>query len=286
VAGGIGLDDLCLGDLEHARWCLARDGLGHGSVNHPHGILGQVAGHHRDLPGHPRFRGQVEDLGPHRGEPVLQVEHVGGDRAGGQGVHAAGDAELDEGEVLHTGGAVAAEDVEPVATGHARAGLVAGIGGVQSGPVGDELEVFGLDHPTTPQAVLELAQRAPGVEGVGDRDHGSFYRTYVRIVKVWYASCAPAPLPGVPFRVRQLGDPAHPCADERARPLLARIAAPLAAARSLGMSRGLALALKAWLLRSRAWGHPAPTTWGPGQRSARASHDAVVAARGGWARPR
>ncbi|MGH3335532.1 MAG: hypothetical protein ACRDOZ_06900, partial [Nocardioides sp.] len=108
------------------------------------------------------------------GEPVLQVEDVGRDCSGGQGVHAAGDAQLDEGEILNAGGAGAAEDIEPVATRHAGAGLVAGIGGVQAGPVGDKEEVFGLDRATPPAAVLELAQRVPGVEGVGDRDHDDF----------------------------------------------------------------------------------------------------------------
>ncbi|GAA1477328.1 hypothetical protein GCM10009623_17740 [Nocardioides aestuarii] len=86
VGLGVGLDDLGGRDLQHRGGGVAGDRCRHGPVDDPDGGRRECTGEGGDLAGHPRLAVAGLDHGPHAREAVLEVEGVGGQRPGGQGV--------------------------------------------------------------------------------------------------------------------------------------------------------------------------------------------------------
>ena len=112
---GVGLDDLGLGDLEHAARRLGGDHPRHRAVDQPDLVAGEVARQLGDAPGHPHLALPAPAHRPRQRQPVLEVEHVGQRVRRGRHPGAAGEGDLAEAEVLHTGRALPAELAQHVA---------------------------------------------------------------------------------------------------------------------------------------------------------------------------
>ena len=157
VGGLVGLDDLGLGDRDDAPGCLAGDRGGDGVVDQVDHLGGEPAGQGGDLARHPRLGLQGQHQGPGAGQAVAQVEDVGHDGARREGVHAAGDAELAQGQLADLRRALAADPVEPVTAGGSRetgrrARVQPRVAGVQVGPVRHQQQVLDLGGPAVPYA--------------------------------------------------------------------------------------------------------------------------------------
>lgn len=181
MGGPVGLDDLGLGDRDHPRRRLPGDRPGHGVVDQADHVDRQVPGHRRDLARQPRIGLQRQDHRPRARQPVLQVEDVSGHRPGGEGVDAAGDAELAQRQLPDPGRPLAADLIQAIAPRGSRqpgqgSRVEPGIGAVETGPVRHQQQVLDLGCPTPKDAVLDRGERRRGVEVV-DRvgGHTTFY---------------------------------------------------------------------------------------------------------------
>ncbi len=171
VGGGVGLDDLGLGQGEDPGGCLGGGGVGDRGVDEADLVGLEASGQGGDLAGEPDLDLPVAHEGPGGGEAVAQVEGVGEGGAGREGVAVAGDGELGQAELADQGGAVSAELDEAVTAAPAPGcvGVVAGVLGVEVGPGQGQLEVLDLCGSPGDERCFCSREDPGGVEVV-DRD--------------------------------------------------------------------------------------------------------------------
>ena len=124
----------------------------------------ELAGHRGDLAGDPQVAAALPHRGVELGQPVPQVQAVGHQRPDGQGVLAPGDRELTDRQVHHLRGAGPTEPDQPRPTRRHRLPVVAGVVGVQVGPVQRQLQLTHLHRPPVPHRRLHRSQRLGSVE--------------------------------------------------------------------------------------------------------------------------
>ena len=160
-----------------------------GGVDHRDRGQGQLAGHRGDPADQPGVGPAGQEHRPGERQPVPQVEHVRGHRPRREHVHAAGDAELAQGELADPRGALAAEPDQPVGARRqrdrgVRAGVVARVGGLQVAPVPHQPQVVDLDRPPAAHDQLQTRERLARVEVDGRlRSHAPLYSSMYSVTR-------------------------------------------------------------------------------------------------------
>jgi hypothetical protein len=220
----VGLDDLGLGDRDHAAGRLPGDRGRHRLVDQVDHVGGQPPGQRGHLARDPRLGLQVAHQRPDVGQAVPQVEHVGDRGPGRERVHAASDPELAQRQLPDPGRALATDPLEPITARRSRqaggrSGIQPRIACVQVRPVRHQQQVLDLDGAAVPHTLLERRQRGAGVELVDRVEvHASFYSHTCSSTRLWATSGrAPRAVTAgcpAPAHLRRLdADSAHICAD-------------------------------------------------------------------------
>ena len=160
---GVGLDHLGLGDPQQPPVAFL-DRRRDGPVDQRHGRGVELAGHRGHLAGGPQITAALPQGGVEPGQPVSQVQPVGDQRPGRQRVLAPGDGQLTQREVLHHRGAGPTEPHQPRPTRCPGAPLLAGVIGVQVGPVQPQLQLTHLGRTPIAHRGLGRRQRPRSVE--------------------------------------------------------------------------------------------------------------------------
>ncbi len=165
VGRGVGLDDLGSGHVEHPAGRLGGDDRGHGSVDEADRRQRHRSRHARDLAGHPGLCLERLDAIPDERQPVLQVEHVGDDGLAGDRVDLADHGQLGDAELPHPRRTLTAHLDQPVRGPRAAAvGRPAGVGGVESRPMGRQPEIVDLSTSPAEEHLSDESQRRVGVK--------------------------------------------------------------------------------------------------------------------------
>jgi hypothetical protein len=175
VQGGVGFDDLGLGDGQDPAGGFGGDQPGDRGVHHADLVAGQVARQLRDTAGEPGLALAAAADRPGQGQTVLEVQDVG-DRVRRRGdPGGAGQGDLAEAEVRDAGGAITAELPEHVAdpAGDVAVGTFGGVGGVHGRPGGKDLEGVDLREPGGALGLGRGGEEAGRVEVVEVDGHES-----------------------------------------------------------------------------------------------------------------